>query len=82
MIHAYNEICKIKIPDIVGLLFANNPAISIKLIKDGISLLSKDKSYSSAFSVCKYNMFSPTRARKIENNQIKPFVDLKRFWRN
>lgn len=79
LIHAYNEICKIKIPDIVVLLFANNPAISIKLIKDGISLLSKDKSYDSAFSVCKYNMFSPTRARKIENNQIKPFVDLNVF---
>ena len=79
LVHSYNEICKIKRPDIIVLLFANNPAISIKLIKKGIDLLSKDESYDSAFSVCKYNMFSPTRARKIENNQIKPFVDLSAF---
>ena len=79
LIHAYKEICTIKTPDIVVLLFANNPAISIKLIKHGISVLSEDKSYDSAFSVCKYNMFSPTRARRIEDNEIKPFVDLSVF---
>ena len=76
LIHAYVEICKEKVPDIVVLLFANNPAISLKLIKEGIEILSKDNSYDSAFSVCKYNMFSPVRARKIENNEIKSFIDL------
>ena len=42
-------------------------------------LLQNDASYDSAFSVCRYNMFSPTRARKLENDQIKPFVDLSVF---
>ena len=75
--HAYLEIKKKFKPDIIVLLFANNPAISIKLIKEGIQILKKKKSYDSAFSVCKYNMFSPARARKIVSNKIKPFVNLK-----
>ena len=58
------------------LLFANNPAISIKLIKRGIDKLIEDESYDSAFSVSKYNMFSPTRARKILNDKIESFVPL------
>ena len=57
--------------DIVVLLFANNPAISIELAKKGIKKLKNNSSYDSAFSVCKYNMFSPARARKLKNNQIK-----------
>lgn len=75
--HAYKEIKKKFKPDIIVLLFANNPAISIKLIKEGIKILKNQKTYDSAFSVCKYNMFSPARARKIISKQIKPFVNLK-----
>lgn len=75
--HAYMEIKKTCKVDIVVLLFANNPAISIKLAKVGIKKLKNNKSYDSAFSVCKYNMFSPTRARKLERNQIKSFINLK-----
>lgn len=75
--HAYKEIKKKFNVDIIVLLFANNPAISIKLANDGIKKLQKDKSYDSAFSVCKYNMFSPARARKIKNKTIKSFVNLK-----
>ena len=63
--------------DIVVLLFANNPAISVKLAREGIKKLKNDRSYDSAFSVCKYNMFSPARARKIQNQKIKSFVNLK-----
>ena len=77
LIHAYKEIKKKIDTEIIVLLFANNPAISTDLIKEGIKILQTDKSYDSAFSVCKYNMFSPARARKIENNKIKSFVDLK-----
>lgn len=77
LVHAYKEIVKKGVnPEIVVLLFANNPAISIELIKQGINKLMEDKSYDSAFSVSKYNMFSPTRARKILNEKIQPFVPL------
>jgi CMP-N-acetylneuraminic acid synthetase len=77
LIHAYKEILKIKEkPEIIVLLFANNPAISIKLISEGINKLKEDKTYDSAFSVSKYNMFSPARARKIVNETINPFVSL------
>lgn len=78
--HAYKEMLKIKgKPNMVLLLFANNPAISIKLVKEGIKKLTIDKTYDSAFSVSKFNMFSPTRARKIENHSIRPFIPLKLF---
>ena len=77
LIHAYKEIINTGIkPEIIVLLFANNPAISIKLIKRGIDKLIEDESYDSAFSVSKYNMFSPTRARKILNDKIESFVPL------
>ena len=80
LIHAYEEICKTNDkPDLIVLLFANNPAISIKLLHEGINFLSENIDYDSAFSVSKYNMFSPTRARKIENKQILSFMDLKNF---
>ena len=75
--HAYNEIQTKLNVDIVVLLFANNPAISTSLVKEGINILEKNKSYDSAFSVCKYNMFSPARARKITKKKIQPFVNLK-----
>lgn len=77
LVHAYNEIKKKIDAQIIVLLFANNPAISTNLIEEGIKILQSDKSYDSAFSVCKYNMFSPARARKIEDGKIKSFVDLK-----
>jgi len=77
LVHAYKEILKsFSKPDIIILLFANNPAISIDLVLEGIKKLNEDDTYDSAFSVSKFNMFSPTRARKLENDSIKPFVPL------
>ena len=77
LVHAYNKIKEsIDPPEIIVLLFANNPAISLKLIKEGVKKLKTDNTYDSAFSVCKYNMFSPTRARKIKDDTIMPFVPL------
>lgn len=77
--HAYNEIIKDGSVDIIILFFANNPAISLNLVSQGLEILSKDDSYDSAFSVCQYNMFSPIRARKIINNEIHPFANLEQF---
>ena len=77
--HAYLEMIKDGPIDIVILLFANNPAISKELVKQGLEVLSANPDYDSAFSVSKFNMFSPTRARKIVDNEIHPFVDLDQF---
>ena len=67
-------------PEIVCLLFANNPAIDIELIKKGIDLLQNNHSLDSAFSVCRYDMFSPIRARRIdEEGIISPAVPLELF---
>ena len=75
--HAYREILKIKNkPEIIILMFANNPAISVSLISEGIKKLNEDKTYDSAFSVSKYNMFSPARARKINDGKIESFIPL------
>ena len=79
LIHAYENMIQDGPLDIICLFFANNPAINIDLVRQGIQVLEKDETYDSAFSVCEYNMFSPLRARKIVGNEIKPFVDLKQF---
>ena len=63
--------------DMVVLVFANAPAIDINLIREGIDVLSRDDSFDSAFSVVNYNMFSPARARRVnEDGSIGSFIDL------
>ena len=82
LLHAYEFIkndlgSDIKI-DTISLLFANNPAINVDLLKEAIDFTTNTKEYDSCFSVAKYDMFSPARARKVdESGEIKPFVDLK-----
>ena len=63
----------------ISLLFCNNPAINVNLLKDAIHFIENDKeNYDSCFSVVKYDMFSPARARRISaSGEMKPFVDLK-----
>jgi CMP-N-acetylneuraminic acid synthetase len=75
--HAYDEISKDigEEPEMVVLLFANTPAIDVSLIEKGIALLREDETLDSCFSAVKYDMFSPTRAKKIENDLLVPFVD-------
>lgn len=64
--------------DTISLLFCNNPAINVDLLKEAIDFTTKTKEFDSCFSVAKYDMFSPARARKIDSKgEIKPFVDLK-----
>lgn len=64
--------------DIVALFFANSPMVDPKLVDQGITTLLERKGFDTAFSVSKFNMFSPARAHKIDANlQIQPFVDLK-----
>ncbi len=82
LVHAANEI-KLDLgyePEIVCLFFANNPAIDVKLVKEGIKVLEEDPTIDSAFSVCRYDMFSPIRARTInQEGIIKPSIPLDLF---
>lgn len=61
----------------ISLLFCNNPAINVDLLKKAIQTLHDDPSFDSCFSVARYDMFSPARARKVNaEGEIQPFVDL------
>ena len=83
--HGYNEIKKLlnineKNIEFVVLLMANAPTITNKLIDKGISILRKNKKFDSAVTTSVYNMWSPLRARKINNNNLlKPFVPFETF---
>lgn len=75
--HAGQEIEEVlgEKPEIVVLLFANNPAIDVNLIREGIEALQTDATLDSAFSVCRYDMFSPIRARTIsEEGLIRNYI--------
>lgn len=80
LLHAYEQI-KAHVgnaTDIktISLLFCNNPAINVELLRNAISTLHTED-FDSCFSVVKYDMFSPTRARKINaTGEIQPFIDL------
>ncbi len=80
LLHAYEFIKKdLSDKEITSftLLFCNNPAINVNLLKKAIDFVSNTNEYDSCFSVAKYDMFSPARARKLnEEMEIKPFIDL------
>lgn len=62
--------------DIMCLFLANNPAVDPALLDQGIETLLNNKSYDSAFSLSKYNMFNPARAKKLTpNGSFTPFLD-------
>ncbi len=74
LIHALKIINKkIKTVKTISLLMANNPAINVNLLNKAIKFLNKDKYHDSCFSVVKYNMFSPNRAKKVINGRIYEF---------
>lgn len=79
--HAY-EFIKSDIGDkqinTISLLFCNNPAIDVDKLKKAIEFVNTTDEYDSCFSVAKYDMFSPARARKLnEKGEMMPFVELK-----
>ena len=83
--HGYFEVKKIldsqnKKIELMILLFANAPTITGKLIDEGIEILRKNKNLDSAVTTSIYNMWSPLRARKIDNEgTLKPFVPFETF---
>jgi len=86
LIHAYEHIKKILNNheiSTISLLFCNNPAINVKLLKEAIGFMKNSDEYDSCFSVAKYDMFSPARARRLApDGEIKPFVELEHLNEN
>lgn len=60
----------------ITLLFCNTPTISVDKLNEAIDAVNTDEEIDSCCSVVKYDMFSPVRARKIEDDRIVPYVDL------
>ena len=82
-VHGYQEICK-RNPnqkiDIVVLLFCNAATVTASLIEKGIEVLKHNTEIDSAVSVSRYNMWSPLRARKRdEQGLLQPFVPFETF---
>ena len=82
-VHGYEEIKK-RNPEqsieLVVLLFCNAATISVKAIREGISRLREQTSFDSAVTVSRYNMWSPLRARKLDDNGcLQPFVPFEIF---
>jgi CMP-N-acetylneuraminic acid synthetase len=79
--HGFEAICSqaaengIDAPEFIVLLFANGATITPGIIDRGLEFLREHPDFDSAVTVSKYNMFSPLRARKIENDQVKAFVE-------
>ena len=76
-VHGYREICGRlgREPEMMALLFCNAPAVTPKLISQGVKALRDNPEYDSAVTVSKYNMWSPLRAKKIgSDGLLQPFV--------
>ncbi len=66
--------------EMLALLFANAPTVSGELIDQGVETLRADPSMDSAVTVSRYNMWSPLRARKLEDDgTLQPFVPFETF---
>ena len=65
----------------VVLLFCNAPTINSNIIDKAIEMLNSDSRADSVVTVSKFNMWSPLRARKIddEQNYLIPFVPFENF---
>jgi len=66
--------------EMLALLFANAPTVSGDLIDRGVEILRADESFDSAVTVSRYNMWSPLRARRLEDDgTLQPFVPFETF---
>ncbi len=66
--------------ELLVLLFANAPTVSVELIDAGIKILRNDAALDSAVTVSRYNMWSPLRARRISGDgTLQPFVPFEAF---
>lgn len=66
--------------ELLALLFANAATVSTELIDRGVETLRADDSFDSAVTVSRYNMWSPLRARQLdESGALQPFVPFETF---
>ena len=66
--------------ELLVLLFANGATLNTGLIDKGIAILRKDESFDSAVTTSVYNMWSPLRARKLqEDGCLHPMVPFETF---
>lgn len=81
MVHGYKFVRDLgKDIEMVVLLQCNGPFILSSQIDEGIEALREKAEYDSAATVSKYNMYSPTRARKIgADGTIYNFVPFETF---
>ena len=67
-------------PEIIVLLFCNVATTTSRNIEKAIKILENDPTLDSVFSVKEYNMFSPIRARSLnDEGLIESYVDLDQF---
>ena len=66
--------------EVIVLLFCNAATVSAGLIDEGIEALKGNMELDSAVTVSAYNMWSPLRARRLdEKGLLKPFVPFEAF---
>jgi hypothetical protein len=81
-VHGYRHMQNVlnKSVELVVLLFCNAATILPQTIDQGIEVLRSDTALDSAVTVSCYNMWSPLRARKIEEDGLlHPFVPIETF---
>lgn len=81
-LHAYYEIKKVLNKEIeaIAQLHCNSATILAKHIDDGVELLRNNQEADSAVTVSAYNMWSPLRARRLnEKGFLDPFVPFETF---
>lgn len=78
--HVMQERNKGKSIDIIVILMCNAISITSPMVQEGINVLTTNPAYDSAVTVSKYNMWSPIRARKIDDNGfLRPWVPFEFF---
>lgn len=76
--HGFETIAELILPneiEMIVLLFANGATITPGIIDEGIKALRVDEKLDSAVTVSCYNMWSPLRAHRINNDRLVPFLD-------
>jgi CMP-N-acetylneuraminic acid synthetase len=64
-------------PKYLVLMFANSPDVTPDLLSQGIQMLDSDDTLDSVVSISKYNMFTPLRARKLnDDGTSQPVLNL------
>lgn len=81
LVHAFErieEICDNEV-EMISIGFANAPHVLSSMIDEGVNKLKRSVSADSVVSVSKYNMFTPLRARRINEKsekEVESYIDL------